>query len=381
MSYVNSFKKISRAKQFGNILLIAVFTWMVGLPLIFTTASAAQMSSVSATASTSVNSASGNMLIRFTSTTTVATGETITLEFSYGNAGGANEYSLASLTVNDVISPDITIITGACGAVTPNQASINGGIANSAGDRTVTLTACGAISTGAKRIFLINDHLTNPATTGSYKIRIDGTQTDTGIAMTAVLPAVTVTAAVDTTLTFTVTGVASGQSVNGTTTSTTTTSTAIGFGVLASGTPVVAAQDLAVTTNAQNGFIVTVRETQNLTSSNGADIDLFQDGSATATPIAWTSPTASLGVENSYGHFGLTSDDADLNSGEFIANKWAGNFFSTTTRTIFSHTGPSDGTTQNVGRARIGYQIQVSSLQEAATDYSNQLIYVCTPTF
>jgi hypothetical protein len=163
--------------------------------------------------------------------------------------------------------------------------------------------------------------------------------------------------------------------------STTTTATAIAFGTLASGTPVVAAQDLTVTTNAQNGFVVTVHEDQNLLSSNGADIDTFANGLNTAVPITWVGPSATLGNENTYGHMGITSDDADLNAGEFVGNKWAGNFYSTTTRQIFSHNAPSDGVTQNIGKVRVGYKIQVSSLQEAATDYTNHLIYICTPTF
>jgi hypothetical protein len=249
----------------------------------------------------------------------------------------------------------------------------------------VTLTACGAISTGTKSIRFVNSHVTNPAVAGaSYIIRLAGTQTDRGDTRVAIVNQVTVTASVDTTLTFTVAGVALGQQINNETVSTTSQATTIGFGVLASGTPVVAAQDLTVTTNAQNGFIVTVHEDQNLLSSNGADIDLFSNGSALATPGAWATPTATLGNENTYGHLGLTSNDTDLNTNEFFSGsviKWAGNFYSTTTRTIFSHNGPADGTTQNVGAARVGYKVLVSSLQEAATDYTNHLIYICTPTF
>ena len=233
-------------------------------------------------------------------------------------------------------------------------------------------------------MFISNTRITNPASPGSYRITIGGTQTDNGSTMVAIVNQVTVTAAVDTSLTFTVACVANGQAVNGTTTSTTSTAVAIAYGTLAPNVIVTAAQDLTVTTNAQNGFIVTVHEDQNLLSNSGADIDLFKDGAATAVPVVWTNPLATLGVENTYGHFGLTSNDTDLNGGEFTGgggNKWAGDFFSTTTRTVFSHTGPSDGTTQDIGKARIGYQIQVSALQEAANDYTNRLIYVCTPTF
>lgn len=374
-------------KQVAVLLIISTFTWAVGVPMMFATASAAQVSLISATASSSVPTASTNLTLRYTSTTTASVGQTVKIIFSSGNSGGTNEYSLASLTVNDVIGEaGVSIITGACGAVTANQLSISGGISNSAGDRSVTLTACGAIAAQQITIGFINNHVVNPTTVGSYKILVAGTQTDTGTAMTAIVNQVTVTASVDTTLTFTVAGVStsSPQTINGENVNASTSATTIPFGQLASGTAAIAAQDLTVSTNAQNGFIVTVHEDQNLLSANGADIDLFADGSETATPIAWATPTAVLGVENTYGHMGITSNDTDLNANEFFSGsviKWAGNFQATSTRTIFSHTGAADGVTQNVGRARVGYKILVSSLQEAATDYTNHLIYVCTPTF
>lgn len=385
MNYVSSFQNLSRAKKVAAVLLVTTVTWAVGLPALFNTASAAQVSQISATASSSVPLASTNYMIRYTSTTTVSTGQSITIQFSTGKSGTTDEFSLASLTVNDVIGlSGVTVITSACGAVTPNQVSISGGISNVAGNRTVTLSACGAVAAQQITLGFINNHVTNPQDVGSYKVSIGGTQADSGTTMVAIVNRVTVTASVDTTLTFTVAGVASGGTVNGETISTSTTATAIAFGTLASGTPVVAAQDLTVTTNAQNGFVVTVHEDQNLLSSNGADIDTFSNGSNLATPAIWAAPSATLGNENTYGHMGLTSDDIDLNGNEFYSGsviKWAGNYFSTTTRPIFSHNAPSDGVTQNIGKIRVGYKIQVSALQEAATDYTNHLIYICTPTF
>lgn len=43
--------------------------------------------------------------------------------------------------------------------------------------------------------------------------------------------------------------------------------------------------------------------------------------------------------------------------------------------------GPADGSTAHQGRTRVGYKIQIGSLQEAGTDYTNTLTYVATPTF
>lgn len=369
-------------KQVAVVLIISTFTWAVGVPAFFATASAAQISQISMTASTSVPLSLGNATLRFTSTTTAASASTITIQLSEGNSGGTNEYDISNLVLADLAATGMTI-TGSCSVAASEVVPT---FSNTSGNRKITLTVCSgdSIAAGAKVIYFSNNHIQNPTTVGSYRIVIGGTFGDSGTTMTAIVDQVTVTASVDTTLTFTVAGVASGQTINGETTSTTTSATAIGFGTLASGTPVLGAQDLTVSTNAQNGFIVTVHEDQNLLSANGADIDLFQDGSAVATPAAWATPTSVLGNEYTYGHMGLTSNDTDLNANEFFSGsviKYAGNFWATTTRTIFSHTGPADGVTQNIGKARVGYKIQVGSLQEAATDYTNHLIYVCTPTF
>ena len=375
MNDVSSFKSLSRAKQIAALLLVTTVTWAVGLPTLFNTASAAQVSQFSATASSSVPGAATNYTIRYTSTTTVAAGQTITLQFD----PATDSFTIGAFVAADVVASGMTVV-GACGGGSDE-------VTVSAGNNpdTITLTVCAGdtVVAGAKVINFLNNKITN-GPVGSYVVRLGGTQTDRGDTRIAIVNQVTVTASVDTTLTFTVAGVTSGGTVNGESISTTTTATAIGFGTLASGTPVVAAQDLAVITNAQNGFVVTVHQDQNLLSSNGADIDTFKDGANTATPTTWTAPLATLGSENTYGHMGLTSDDTDLNANEFYSGsviKWAGNFYSTTTRPIFSHNAPSDGVTQNIGKARVGYKIQVSALQEAATDYTNHLIYICTPTF
>ncbi len=376
MNYLSSFKRLSRAKQLAVVLIGSVLASTLGVSTFFTTASAAQLTSISATASTTVPSVTSNYNIRWTNSTAVAAGQTITVQFD----PGGNGFVLTGLIFGDASSTGMSIVAGCTGGIS-NE--VTQGFTNNPDVITFTVCAGNTVTAGAKSLFISNSRITNP-TAGSYKITIGGTQTDTGTTMVAILSQVTVTAVVDTSFTFTVAGVASGQAVNGTTTSTTTSATAIGFGTLAPTIIVTGAQDLTVTTNAQNGFVVTVHEDQNLLSGNGADIDLFKDGFANSVPVVWTSPATTLGNENTYGHFGLTSNDTDLNGSEFTSaggNKWAGNFFSTTTRAIFSHTGPADGTTQDIGKARIGYQVQVSALQEAATDYSNHLIYVATPTF
>jgi hypothetical protein len=87
-----------------------------------------------------------------------------------------------------------------------------------------------------------------------------------------------------------------------------------------------------------------------------------------------------------YGHLGITTDDADLGTidtvtavNDFTGRKYAGNIDQP--RLVFAHLGPADGVTQNKGKARVGYQIEIGDLQEAGNDYTNTLTYVATPTF
>ena len=361
-------------------LIISILLGFGGWSLIFATASAAALTPISATASSSVPSANTNYSINWTATNALAQGQTIKISFDPGNS----TFDLGSLTNTDVITSgtptNLTITTAACGAVTANQVSISGGISNAAGNKSVTLTACGAVASGSKTVVFTNNHVTNPATPGSYIVRVAGTQPDSGDTRVIIINQVLVSADVATSLFFTVTGLASGQTVNGETTSTSTTATAIAYGTLTPATPIIAGQELSVTTNAGSGFVVTVREDQNLMSSAGSQIYTFKDGNGQATPVVWTAPAATTGNALTYGHLGVTSDDADLNAGEFSGAKYAGNF-ATTTRVVFSNTSAADGTTQNIGKVRVAYKIEISGLQAAGSDYSNHLIYVCTPTF
>lgn len=202
--------------------------------------------------------------------------------------------------------------------------------------------------------------------------------------MVAIIDQVTVTGSVDATLQFTVSGTATGTAINGTTTTFTTTSTTIPFGTIAPNSIETGAQELTVTTNADYGFVVTVEQDQNLTSAAGSDIDSFDDGSPVGTPKAWESPSGTLGTENTYGHMGLTSDDSNLNSDDgsypdFTGSAFGG-FNGTSTYVVFAATSTSDGSTQDIGMAKVGYQVEITSLQEAG-DYTNTLMYICTPSY
>lgn len=211
---------------------------------------------------------------------------------------------------------------------------------------------------------------------------------DSGETRVAIIAPVVVSATVDTTFTFTVEGMPAGTSINGTTTTGSTTATTIPFGKLVAGVASTTAQQLSVVTNARNGFVVTVQTDGDLMSTTGAEINSFIEGADTSSPTVWQSPVPVIGQDNTYGHWGLTTNDQTLGQSltdVFTANGGGSNKYvaasSTAPVEVFRNDGPADGTTAHVGRTQVGYQVEITSLQEAAEDYSATLTYVATPVF
>lgn len=358
------------------IVAMTIILWSVGLPS-FRIAEAANVTSFSDTLSTSEPGVVADHEIEFTTPSGLANNQSIVVDFSDG------PFVINAVTFNDI---DVSTTSGSftlaanCAGSEMASAAFSG--------TTLTITMCsgdgGLIAPNGTTTILIGenaggtDQLTNPAL-GVYDIGIAiGTgPVDSGETSVAIVNVVTVTASVDTFFTFSVNGLAAGQAVNGTTTGGATTGTQIPLGVLDPSTNVAstAAQELIIETNARNGFTVTVQADGQLRSSNLADIDGFSNGSYATTPIPWAAPTASMGTESSYGHWGITSNDTDyFASGQYVSA-------STTPVEIWTNPGPTNGTTAGVGLARIGYTVQVSELQEAATDYQAILTYVATPVF
>ena len=373
-------------RQVAYVLLCTLLLWAMRAPTFLNYAKAANLTLVSDTLSDSQPDHFAKNVINFTMGTTTAAGQTIKITFDPITSSFIEAFS--SATTTDITTTGMTLVTnlGACPGSGTNVYATGNYNTNDTNEN-ITFTVCpgNTILAGAKVITLgavTPNIIRSPVGVGSYRIVIGGTQPDSGETRVAIINNVVVTASVDTSFTFTISGLASGTSINGTTTSTTTSATAIAFGTLQPGVPVVAGQHLTVATNARNGFVVTVQENQPLTSSTGATIDLFKDGATTTTPVPFTAPSGQLDKQWTYGHIGLTSNDVDLNSGEFVATTttpFAGNF--DVPRQVFSHTGPSDGTTANKGKADVAYEVQITALQEAGNDYTNTLTYVATPTF
>jgi hypothetical protein len=364
---------------------LATIMWSVGGSA-FRFAEAANVISFSDTLSDSAPTVVANHTITFVTPSGLAAGETVSLEFATTGFSGIDSLDAQDLDLN-VNGVEQSLIDGAASGadwqVVPAGTTIDliSGTSTIGTNATVTIRiGTNATSGGAGA-----NQITNPSV-GSYEITVAVGNSDTGAMRVAIVDAVTVTATVETVFDFTVLGVDAGLDANGDTTTATSTSTAIPFGVLVADTMATAAQDLQVDTNASNGFVVTVQTDQQLTSANGADIDGFADGTFTTTPVIWAGPSATLGTESTYGHWGITTNDPTVTPGltdEFNASS-TGQYYvsaSTTPVEVFRHDGPTNGTTQGVGLTRVGYSVEVSALQEAGNDYTATLTYVATPVF
>jgi len=362
------------------ILAFAIILWTLGVPSL-RFAEAANVISFSDTLSDSAPSVVSNHTIEFVTPTGIVGGETISIVFPTGFTGiGALDFNDLDLAVNgtdeDLAGTAATTDWGV--NASGNIIDIESGTDTIGAGATVTIE----IGTNALAGATGDSQITNPATSTSYQLDLLVGADDTGSTRVAIVDAVTVTASVDALFTFTVGAVASGTAVTGSdTTSVLPTATTIPFGQLEALTAKSAAQTLEVSTNAANGFVVTVQADQQLLSANGADIDGFANGNYTSTPGAWSSPTGLPTDEDTFGHWGLSSTDATMDGSDPYSGGTSFVSASTTPVEVFRHDGPADGSTAGQGTAEVIYKVEISALQEAATDYTATLTYVATPVF
>ena len=340
----------------ATLVAVAVLLFSIGA---YATAQAANLVEVSNTLGTSEPAVTSSHFYSFEIPVggTLTVGETVTIR----STDSAFNYT-------SIVSGDLTV------RVDGGAPVAHGGFAGSATQ--ISFNNVSAAAGQVVTVAIASGEITNPAV-GSYQFEISAGG-DSAKTEVAIVDTVLVTAEVDTSFTFTVLGTATSTSVNGTSTTGSTTATTIPFGLLVAGQVKTLAQDLTVETNARNGFAVTVETDGNIRSSNGADIDTFTNGTdISSAGTAWTGPTPNVSQENTWGHWGLTyEDDATVNLGanEYIAA-------STTPRVIFMHNSAADGSTANIGSTTVGYQVQISGLQEAADDYQAILTYIATPVF
>jgi len=378
------------AEDTAFVLAIGIICWATGFPIALITAQAAQVSNFSDTISTSEPGVVANHTVVFTTPTGVpADGSTIVVSMPSG-------FDVSTIVEDDVDIADdgVELTTGAsCGAVqaavTVSSQDISIEVCNAGGGAIAAASVVTVkVGTNATNSGTGSHRITNHATPGSYVVSVGGTMDDLGDTRIAIVEGVTVSANIDTIFSFSVNGKNAGLTVNDdvTPTSGTSTATTVPFGTLSPNTPKLMAQELRVNTNALNGFSVTVQASQTLTSQNGSTIDEFTDGTAVSSSTLWTVPSGTMGNADTYGHWGITSDDNVISGatpGLWGAGEAAyrGDFVSAPVE-VFYHTGPVLQTSGvGVGSTTVAYKIETTNLQEAANDYTANLTYIATPVF
>lgn len=289
-----------------------------------------------------------------------------------------------ALVAGNYVSIDFGSFTGAVeGGV--NCTAFGASTASTTPGGEVGCVATGAVASTSVQTITVSG-VTSPAA-GGYSVYVrtylaNGTEIENAQTIVYLVDAVTVTAHVNATLTFGVAAVNAGTTINGQVTTATSTATSTPFGTLAPDTDVIVGQRLSVSTNASDGFVVTVQQDDEMTSAAGSNINSFNNAandSGTIVPEVWANPVGTLGSDNTYGHMGLTSDDGVIGGIDFTGAKFAG-LSGTNALAVMSHNGPANSATTGIGTTDIAYRARISALQEAG-DYTSTLTYICTPTY
>lgn len=356
-------------KQKKYIIFILLFSFIFSFAQLPKNAEASSLSDVKDTLSTSHRSAVATHTINFTTATTTPN-------------TGYFEVVLDPGFQDSFVEGDITCSTG-----TPQKPGV----------RTARCIMTADVPATADHTITINN-VVNPETgietPTSYFVYIKtysaagATLLEKADIKVAIIDHVVVTAKVTATLIFTISNVATGTVINGTAMTNFGATSSLNFNTLNVYATSSLGQRLNVTTNADDGYTVTVEQDHELLSNSSSTINSYnnsQDYTGSTTPGGWADPTGTLDYYHTYGHMGLTTDDADLSSlsgyanSDFTGGLWAGLNW-TNPKPIMHHDGPSDGTTQNAGKIMVAYAIKVTALQEAG-DYTNTLTYICTPTY
>lgn len=356
---VRSIKSLNMLKK--NFIKLAAIILVLSAP--FIKLEAASLSSGSVTLSDSrINATTVTYTITFSNVTTTAT-RCIRAQFSDATTAGSKPagMNIASVALGGSSS---YIPTPASWTTTPNDTTgvvditfATGETPAGASNRTVILTGITNASTAGTAYYLQFSTYSNVnCSTGPI---------DNGTIAFIYTSGQTVSASIDPTLTFSVAGVASAQSVNTATTNVTTTSTTIPFGTITTSSNRIAAQDLSVATNASSGYTVTIRYTGTFT--NGAGGNILDHTGTNATPTPFSSPGTSS--------FGYTTQDFALGTGtadRFDGGDWAG-FTTSPLEIIYSSAAAAE-------TVRIGFQAGIAATTPSGA-YATTVIYTATPIY
>lgn len=343
-------------KKLRKTLTAVVALSMIASYVYVPVAQAASLTNVSDTVSTSAPATSADHTFQFTTAVEIDDGGYIEITFDgvFGVVGSSQDIDCGT--------------NGTSTSVGTNVVRCDYSPSSVAGAHTITV-----------------DNITNPAT-GFHNIDIDTYLADTSLqesanVIVAIVDTVTVTAHVDSTLTFNVAGVTADVNINGASTTAASTATTTPFGDIVPGSRYLVGQQLGVTTNASAGFTVTVTQNNPFQTAVGATIDSFVNGTATTTPTPWTAPSGDLADDATWGHLGVTTDDNDGLNGltAYGSDEYTGLTVSSPT-VVMAHNGPSSASAEDKGLSYVGYAVQINALQQAG-DYETTLTYIATPTY
>jgi hypothetical protein len=252
---------------------------------------------------------------------------------------------------------------------------ILGGIHNNVVDSSVGANNCSGVAGSTDTCYF---RITTYAANGT-------TPVDTATATYTVISAVTVSATVDASLTFNISGVAASATNDGNTASVTSTATTIPFSNLTVGTAKTAQQGLTVATNAQNGYntyhkFTTSSNTQIMAGTYAGNvISPFTGAGGTATwstPVVWSLPNGTAKNVNS-GWIGMRTNNAGI-SGFGTTTFFAPPAYNTSGvgNAVMANSGPDNGTTVTY----ITYQVSVNSYQPSDV-YTGTEVYNVVPVY
>lgn len=222
-----------------------------------------------------------------------------------------------------------------------------------------------------------SNEINNHATPAHYDIDIAGSFGDTGATKIVVVATITAQATIDQTLNFVVAGVLGGDCTLG---SQDTTATSVDFSTINSETFYDLCQNLTISTNAADGYAVTVNESDQL--ENPAT-DTIADGTCDATCDDTTWGTWTSANNNGFGYCLENESGTDANAAageqcddatpEFKTLPSLGD--SEAAHLVMSNAGLVSGSSVDVG-----YRITVDGTQPAGV-YTNNIIFIATPTY
>lgn len=257
--------------------------------------------------------------------------------------------SLNTWTVDDSTNGTV-LITDATGA-TPAQAA----------DRNVIITGITNGSTPETGYFVQFSTFDNTNCSSSA--------VDSGTGTFIYVTGQAVSLTVDSTLSFNLAPVNSGQTVNGATTTVTTTDGTIPFGTVTTGALSIAAHDATVTTNAGSGYTVSIRYTAKPTSGSN---DIDDHSGSNGSPSDMSAGTEAFGYTTNDATLTVTGDGADRFTNG--APDWAA-FTTSNAEVAYSSAGVSSETT------RLGYAVGISGTTPAGTYGSSTVIVTATPAY